>query len=104
METSAVVIAKGIPHLETRTKQTHGKKDITEIHQGMYQCSNPGKVTNIARTHQSDGDDMVTEHLPVIFPSLFGEDDVDLMKPESELSKVIEFRQAWYRVVWVCTP
>lgn len=61
----------------------------------MYNHSDPGEVPGITRYHQSDRQDVVTKHLPVIVSAFLGVDDVDLMEPPSELSEIVEFGECW---------
>lgn len=50
---------------------THGKEDIAKVHENENEDANSCKVHKVAHGHQGDGDDVVTEHLPVIVPALF---------------------------------
>ena len=48
----------------------------------------------IAGEHQRAGDQVVREHLPVVFPPLFDVDDKDLLEPECKLYKIIPLHRA----------
>jgi hypothetical protein len=58
----------------------------------------------VARDDKDDGQDVVREHLPVVFSWLFRVDNVELMKPPTELGEVVKFRQCWQEVMWVSCP
>jgi hypothetical protein len=47
----------------------------------------------VARDDESDGQDMVREHLPVIFTWFLRVNHVELVEPPAELSEVVEFRE-----------
>jgi hypothetical protein len=46
-------------------------------------------VVSVAREYQNGGDDVVGEHLPMIFPPFFNVDNHNLLEPESVLNKYI---------------
>lgn len=70
---------------------TYGKQDITEIHQHHDDSSYTGVVGPVAGNDESNGDDVMRIHLPVILPPLFDVDHKELMEPETELREVVEF-------------
>ena len=70
----------------------------------MDQRPNPSKIPDIARCDEYDGQDMMCEHLPVILPPFLAEDHVDLVKPPSKLSEVIEFGECRQQDRWVSPP
>ena len=46
----------------------------------------------ITRKKQNASDDVMSEHLPVILPSLLNLDDHDLLQPESKLDQYVPFQ------------
>lgn len=50
-------------------------------------------MVSVAHKHESTGDDVVGEHLPVVLPALFDIDDEYLLEPEGELYEVVPFEQ-----------
>ena len=51
-------------------------------------------VIPIARKYEKTGDDVMGEHLVVVFPPLLNIDYYNLLKPECKLHKIIPFKQA----------
>ena len=47
----------------------------------------------VAGKHESAGDDMMCEHLPMILASFFDIDNKDLLQPECKLGEVVPFEQ-----------
>jgi len=56
----------------------------------MYQRAHPCEVPDVARDDESDGQDVMGEHLPVVRPPFLAVNHEDLMTPPSELSQVVE--------------
>lgn len=50
----------------------------------------------VACDHQHAGYDMVTEHLPMVFPPFFDVHDKDLLEPKAELNEVVPLHGAFY--------
>lgn len=81
--------------------RTHRQENIAEIHEEVNDRPDPGEMRNVAPRDQDNGQYVMSEHLPVIVPSLLRINHVELMEPPPELREVIEFRQ-WREVcIWV---
>lgn len=50
-------------------------------------------VVPVGADNQSNGDEVVSEHLPVVFATFLNVDHKDLLKPEAQLSEGIELMQ-----------
>lgn len=83
---------------------TYGEEDITPIHDHHNQTPNPCKIEEVARAHESNGDDMMGQHLVVIFSTCFSVEDQDLMRVERGLREVVEFEGACEGQVGVTQP
>jgi hypothetical protein len=86
------------------SRDTHGKKYVTPVHEQHDNAPHTGKVGVVADPQQSDGDDVVGHHLPVVFPSRLGVQDEDLMCVKSSLQQVVELDRTWDRDVGVVQP
>ena len=73
---------------------THRKEDVAKVHEEVNDGTDASKVRSVTRYYEAYAEDVVCEHLPVIFSTLLRVDHVDLVKPPSELSEVIEFCEA----------
>ena len=58
----------------------------------------------IAPKHQRAGDDVVREHLHMVFSSFFDVDHQDLLKPEGELYEIVPLEQAIHFSIWPTLP
>ena len=70
----------------------------------MNENANASEVPDIARGDEYDGQDMMREHLPMVFPSLLAMYHEDLVTPPTELSEVIEFGECGKEYGRICTP
>ena len=59
---------------------------------------------SVARKDQDASDDMVSEHLMMIFPAFFDVDREDLMKPKGKLNKIVPLQKAINRPVGPACP
>ena len=81
---------------------TYWQEKIHDVHDDQDNSSDFGLVVAVAAKYKCRRDDVMREHLPVIFPPLFNVDNDDLLKPECELSQVVPFVQTghgWLREV-----
>lgn len=74
--------------------ETHWKDNVDNIHNNENQVANACKVVGVRGHDQSDGDEVVRQHLPVILSLLLNVDDVDLLDPESQLCEIIKLHSA----------
>lgn len=65
------------------TDETHWKDNVDNIHNDENQVADACKVVGIRGHDQANGDNVVRQHLPVIFSLLLNVDDVNLLDPES---------------------
>lgn len=63
-----------------------------------------GKVHGIAPHNQSNGQDVVPKHLPVVFSSLLAVDHEQLVEPPTELGEIVKLGKCWERDDRVCAP
>lgn len=56
----------------------------------MNAYTDAGESSPIRAIHESDGDDMMRGHLPMIFPSLFDIQYKKLSKPECRLAQIVK--------------
>lgn len=71
--------------------ETYGKQDITEIHQHHNDSSHASVVGPVAGNDESNSDDVMRIHLPMILPPLLDVDHKELVEPETKLREVVEF-------------
>ena len=76
--------------------KTYSEENISNVHQAKDHVANLGLVIRVACEHQDARYDMMSEHLPVIFPPLFDIDDKDLLDPKAELNEVVPFHGPFY--------
>ena len=69
--------------------QAHREANVHRIHETQNHVADSGLVISIAGEHQYACNDMVSEHLPVVFPPLFNVDNDNLLEPEAELYKIV---------------
>ena len=58
----------------------HREDGITPVHDEHDETSNPSEVIRVAENHESNGNNMVGHHLPVVLSTSFGIDDKDRME------------------------
>jgi hypothetical protein len=75
-------------------EETYWEENVAKVHQSVNNRSDSGKVRSVRRGNESNGQQVVSEHLPMILPPLFTVDHVDLVEPPTKLSEIIELRQA----------
>lgn len=71
--------------------RTHRQEDIAKVHEHVNDRPYPRKVHDVASDNKRNGQDVMGKHLPMVVPTFFGVDHVDLMIPPTELSEVVEF-------------
>ena len=69
----------------------HRKEKVHHIHEAQNQVAHFSLVVAIAGKHQCASNDVMSEHLRMVFPPFFNMDDQYLLHPERELDKVIPF-------------
>lgn len=57
-------------------------------------------VVTIGSDNQRDGDEVVGQHLPVVFATLLNVDHKDLLEPEAELREDVELVQGTELTIW----
>jgi hypothetical protein len=55
--------------------ETYGEEYIHDVHQHEDQHPNWSEVVAVRRSHERNGDEMMSEHLPVVFATLFDVND-----------------------------
>jgi len=79
---------------EGQTVQTYLKEYIHHIHQQQNDIPNPRLVKPKAHQDQRTRNDVMREHLPVVFPTLLDVDHDNLLQPECKLHEVVPFHDA----------
>lgn len=62
------------------------------------------EMSDITPRQEGDGQDVMSEHLPMIIPPLFAIDHVDLVEPPSQLRQVIKLGQRRQQIIGVRRP
>ncbi len=86
------------------SRVTHRKEKINYVHQNKDNVGDLRLVIAVTAEEQATCDDMMREHLSVVFPALFNVDHHDLLQPECELDKDIELQTAADFPVWPVSP
>lgn len=68
---------------------TYRKEEVNNIHDNEDEVSNARMVVGVASKDKSGGDDVVSEHLPMILAALFNVNDNHLLEPESPLAQEV---------------
>lgn len=63
-----------------------------------------GKVHDVAPHNQSNSQDVVPKHLPMIFSSLLAVDNEQLVEPPTELGEIVKLGECRERDGRVCAP
>ena len=84
--------------------ESYRKNKIYNIHDTEDQVCNLRLVITITCENQHCGDDVMCEHLPMVFSPSLDIDDHDLLKPESVLCKNIPFPQPSNFSIWPVCP
>lgn len=71
--------------------RTYRQEDVTPIKKEEDGNTRPRQMSIVAPGNQANSDDVVTEHLPVIFSALFEVDNNQLSAVESKCEEVIRF-------------
>lgn len=87
-----------------RSAHTYRQEDVTQVHQEMKDRADSREMSDVAPGDQHDGQDVVSEHLPVVVPSLLRVDHVQLVEPPAELGEVVEFGEGREVGVGVSRP
>lgn len=74
-------------------KTTYGEHDVDEVHLAKNEVADACEVGGIGKCQEGEGDDVVGEHLPVVFPLLFQLKSHDGLGPECDLDEVVELGQ-----------
>ncbi len=69
------------------------EKNVRHVHEAQNGVPNFRLVVSVACKEKNRGNNMMGEHLVVVFPPLFDIDHYDLLKPERKLYKIIPFEQ-----------
>jgi hypothetical protein len=73
---------------EKGRKRTNSEEDVAQVHRYEDGVADPSPVEDVAGGHEDEGDDMMGEHLVVVFPSLLEVDDDDLLDPDCGRGRV----------------
>lgn len=71
------------------TSGTHRQEDVARIHQDEDNIASRGEMEGVRADEEHDGDDVVREHLPVVFSPLLDVDDENLLARKGTLNKVV---------------
>lgn len=69
--------------------ESYRKQDVHNIHQTQNGVSNFGLMITVASEDQDAGNNMMREHLGIVFPALFDVDYQDLLQIKCKLHEVI---------------
>ena len=75
-------------------RSTDRQDDVHGLHQAEDDMSNFGEMMPVARQDQEARNDVVREHLVVVFAALLDVDHNDLLQPERKLDEVVAFHDA----------
>lgn len=75
------------------SENTYRKNQVYSIHHAENQVCYFGLMVAITGENQASGDNVMREHLPMIFPPLLNVDDHDLLEPKGVLSENVPFLQ-----------
>ena len=70
-----------------------GEDNVDDVHKAEDEVADAGLVVAVGKDEEEAGDDMMGEHLPVVFAAFFDVDDDDLLEPEGELDEVVVFEE-----------
>lgn len=70
----------------------------------MDKDTDPGKVHDITSHNQSNGQDVVSKHLPMISSSLLAVDNEQLVEPPTKLGEIVKLGKCRERDGRVCAP
>lgn len=70
---------------------TYGQEEINHIHEAEDHVRCTGVAVHVGDGDQCTCDDVVSEHLCMIFPASFNVDDEDLLEPKCQLHQIIPF-------------
>lgn len=84
--------------------KAYSKKKVNNLHNRQNHISDFGLVIAVTRDHESAGNEMVGEHLPVVFPSFLYVDNKDLLHPKGELHEIIPLHGTFDFSVWPASP
>jgi hypothetical protein len=85
-------------------RNTHGQYYIDQVHGAQNDNANTGVVVAVGKKEQGNGEDVVGEHLGVVFPLLLDIDHQNLGNPEGPLRKVVELGQTGDLAEWPAFP
>lgn len=86
------------------SRYTHREDNIDHIHDNEDIITNSSVMIAVTRRDESNGDKMMTEHLPVVFASFLDIDNNDLLQPESPLAENVALHQPLHLSVWPVCP
>lgn len=75
-------------------EDTHREENVAKVHQSVNNRSDSGKVRGVRGGNETNGQQVMAKHLPMILPPLFTIDHVDLVEPPAKLSEIVKLRQA----------
>ena len=82
----------------------YSEKNVNRLHKRQNHIPNLSLMVAVTREHESTGDEVVCEHLPMVFPPLLYVDDKDLLQPERKLHEIVPFHGSFYFSVWPAGP
>lgn len=77
-----------------RVVQAYREYDVDKIHKAKDDMAGLDQINAVARENEGTGEDVVREHLHIVFPSLLDIYDDDLLQPECKLYEVVPFEKA----------
>jgi hypothetical protein len=85
-------------------QETHRQENVAEVHEHHHKTSNTCVVVEVATKHESDRNNMVGHHLPVVLPTCLRIEDQDLVEIECGLGKVVELQRTSQRDMGIIRP
>ena len=64
------------------SKWTHGEEDVGKVHGAQDRVADAGEIEHVAERDEEGRNDVMGEHLSIVFPSRFEVEDDDLLYPD----------------------
>lgn len=80
--------------LVRRSQSAYRQDDVDKVHDGQNDDSDAHVEVPVGQAHQRRGEDVVGEHLCVVFALLLDVDDKKLLDPEAPLNEVVPLEKA----------
>lgn len=84
--------------------EPYREDEINSIHEHEHCITSAHLPVAVGEEQQADRDNVVCEHLPVVFAALFDMNDKKLLHPKCGLRKVVELERGTKHQAWVVAP